>query len=382
MEPDLALLDAAPAAWNVLLSGPTGAGKSITARRLHDAWQRNLGRRGAFVHVNAASIPRELVASILFGHERGAFTGAGEKKPGAFQDAHGGTLFLDEVGDLPLEQQVHLLTALDLDDTMHRQVTRVGAQVVERVNVRLVLGTNRELYRLAREGLFRLDLLGRVSTHHVRLPPLALARHRVHGAYLDHLERLARWYPSPVRFTFDRDAQRRFHAYVFSEESRWPWNYRDVLQSAERLALRAWADGHGRRPAQTPATGTPFLTSNITLRHVERELAELRERHASLEVDAAAAPWDAAEARARPEAWAPLSHVERWELCYLLQALDATTNKADAWRWIAARNLLEGASDPASMNNPSNAFEKRWKRYAACLREAPPPARRRTRETI
>ncbi len=185
VEAELARLERAPAAWNVLLTGPTGAGKSEAARRLHDAWHRRLRRGEAFVRVNAAAIPRDLVESTLFGYERGAFTGASEPKPGAFQAAHGGTLFLDEVGDLPLDQQVRLLTALDLGRDARRRVARVGARVEEAVDVRLILGTNRDLYALARDGRFRLDLLGRVSTHEVRLPP-------PHGRAAPHPRRLPR----------------------------------------------------------------------------------------------------------------------------------------------------------------------------------------------
>ncbi len=368
VEPELALLDCAPAAWNILLSGPTGAGKSEAARRLHNAWQRHLRRGEALVSVNAAAIPRDLLESTLFGYEKGAFTGATESKRGAFQEAQGGTLFLDEVGDLPFDQQVRLLTALDLGPDMRRRVVRVGARAQEAVDVRLILGTNRDLYALAREGRFRHDLLGRISTHQVQLPPLAEVRHRIPGAYLDQLERLAGLYPVPVRFTFDRDARLQLQEYMFSAESRWPWNHRDVLQSAERLAMRAWADGHGRRPGVGAAGGRAPLASNITARHVERELRELRTRHSSLGADGLEAGWAAVEASLRPEAWERMPALERWELRYLLEARTATTTKADAWRWIAERNLLDGARDEASMNNPSNAFDKRWRRYAARLR--------------
>lgn len=365
VETELALLQRAPVAWNVLLSGPTGAGKSETARRLHEAWARHLGRRGAFVSINAGALPRELIAAELFGAVKGAFTSA-TTRSGAFVAAHGGTLFLDEIGDLPLDLQVQLLTALDVDrDTRMRRVRAVGADDTRDVDVRVIFGTNRDLHARCREGHFRLDLLGRISTHQVNLPALAHARHRIVGAYQRQLEALAGFYGAqrPARFVFERAARQRLLDFVFSPRSLWCWNHRDVAQSAERLAMRAWASA-APRPSDKP------VDVKVHAPHVEAELAELTQRWRAIggEAQADREAWERVEARVRPEAWASLSWVERWELRHLLEARDATASKAEAWRWIAANNLLEGASDPATLRNPSNAFEKRWRRYAARLR--------------
>ncbi len=365
-EPALDLLGAAPAVWNVLFEGPTGAGKSHAARRLHDAWRRAFVRKGEFVALNAAAVPRDLLGPELFGHAKGAFTGAAGAREGAFRRADGGTLFLDEIGDLPLELQSHLLTALDLDGARMRLVKPVGDDTARPVDVRLVVGTNRDLLAMARAGAFRLDLLGRLSTHRVALPALAEARHRIVSAYHHQLEHVARHYPvagkGPPRFALDRDARQRLQAHAFAPTSPWPWNHRDVMQSAERLCLRAWAG----RPK-----GSPQPVVKVTLAHVEAEVAELTARWATLAEGVGGAEhdaWAAVEARVRPEAWRGLSQVERWELRYLLEARDATRTNADAWRHIAERNLLEGASDPRSLHNASNAFDKRWRRYADKLR--------------
>jgi len=354
-EPALDLLGAAPAVWNVLVEGPTGAGKSHAARRLHDAWRRAFVRKGEFVALNAAAVPKDLLASELFGHAKGAF-----------RKADGGTLFLDEIGDLPLELQSHLLTALDLDGARMRLVKPVGDDTARPVDVRLVVGTDRDLLAMARAGAFRLDLLGRLSTHRVALPALAEARHRIVIAYHREFERAATLYPvagkALPRFSLEPTARQRLQAHIFAPASRWPWNHRDVMQSAERLCLRAWA---GR------AKGPPQPAVKVTLAHVEAEVAELAARWSALAEGGGGAEhdaWAAVEARVRPEAWRGLSQVERWELRYLLEARDATRTNADAWRYIAERNLLEGAGDPRSLHNASNAFDKRWRRYAGKLR--------------
>ena len=371
-EPALALLGVAPAVWNVLLEGPTGAGKTHAARRLHDAWAKTFLRKGGYVAINAAATSRELLASELFGHAKGSYTGAGKAREGAFRAAHEGTLFLDEIGDLPLELQSHLLTVLDVEPrTRSRLVRPLGEDEAKPVEVRLITGTNRDLLAMARAGTFRLDLLGRLSTHRVALPALADARHRIVSAYHHHLEALEGHYPmvqgERARFSFEQAARQRLWAHVFAATSAWPWNHRDVMQSAERLAVRAWAArGTGKRGnEQRPAVA-------IALAHVEAEVAELTARWAAL-TDAPGAErdgWAAVEARVLPEAWRGMSQVERWELRFLLEAREATTTNADAWRYIAARNLLEGANDPRSLHNASNAFDKRWRRYAEKLRAA------------
>jgi DNA polymerase III delta prime subunit len=366
-EPELRLLERAPAAWNVLLTGPTGAGKTATARRLHGAWKANLQRAGDFVAVNAGALPPHLLQSELFGHVKGAYTGAERSRAGAFRRAHGGTLFLDEIGDLPLDLQVQLLTALDVDAARCRTVTPVGADAPESVDVRVVFGTNQDLHGMAGDRRFRLDLLGRISTHHVRLPGLADVRHRIAGAYVHHLEALSPLYPSGdkrgVRFAFEGAARRRLLEFALSPSSRWLWNHRDVQQSAERLAMRAWRGVTGRRD-DAPRKAT------ITVAHLEPELAELAARWRALAPDLGDHDdaWRRVASRLRPGEWEKLSMLERWELRYLLEARDASANNAEAWRRIGEQNLLEGASDPASQRNPSNAFNKRWQRYARRMR--------------
>ncbi len=148
----------------VLILGESGSGKELVARRLHDAGPRT-GR--PFVAVNCAALPDTMVESELFGHERGAFTGADRTRKGAFESAHGGTLFLDEIGELPAAAQAKLLRVLE--DAI---VTRLGSHKGIKVDTRVVAATNRDLEAETASGRFRQDLLYRLNTHIVQVPPL------------------------------------------------------------------------------------------------------------------------------------------------------------------------------------------------------------------
>jgi two-component system response regulator HydG len=154
---------AARSASTILLTGESGTGKELVARAVHEASER----RGAFVAVNCAAIPAELIESELFGHTGGAFTGARQARSGLFEAAHGGTLFLDEVGELPVPVQPKLLRALQ-----EGAVRRVGADREREVDARVVAATNRDLEAEVREGRFREDLYWRLNVIHIHVPPL------------------------------------------------------------------------------------------------------------------------------------------------------------------------------------------------------------------
>ena len=163
----------------VTIMGESGTGKELVARALHDYGKR---RNGPFVPINMAAIPRELIESELFGHEKGAFTGATARSMGRFEQAQGGTLFLDEIGDMPLEAQTRLLRVLQ-----EGEFTAVGGRVPIRADVRVIAATHHDLRNLIRQGLFREDLFYRLNVAPIRLPPLrerpadipALVRHFV-----------------------------------------------------------------------------------------------------------------------------------------------------------------------------------------------------------
>src|SRR3712207_6713527 len=153
-----------PTDLTVMIMGESGTGKELVARALHDYGKR---RAGPFVAVNMAAIPRDLIESELFGHEKGAFTGATSRSAGRFEQAEGGTLFLDEIGDMPMEAQTRLLRVLQ-----QCEYTTVGGRVPIKTNVRIIAATNKDLRISIQQGLFREDLFFRLNVVPLRLPPL------------------------------------------------------------------------------------------------------------------------------------------------------------------------------------------------------------------
>ncbi len=204
----------------VLITGESGTGKELVARALHDYGKR---RSGPFVAINMAAIPRELIESELFGHEKGAFTGASHRSAGRFEQAEGGTLFLDEIGDMPPEAQTRLLRVLQ-----EGEYTTVGGRTPIRANVRIVAATHHDLRSLISQGLFREDLYFRLNVVPMRLPPLRersvdipeLVRHFMGKAVNEGL----------VPKIIDSQAMERLKA------CRWPGNVRELENLVRRLA--------------------------------------------------------------------------------------------------------------------------------------------------
>ena len=205
----------------VMIVGESGTGKELVARALHDYGRR---RGGPFVAVNMAAIPKELVESELFGHERGAFTGATNRGVGRFEQAEGGTLFLDEIGDMPLEAQTRLLRVLQ-----QGEYTTVGGRIPIKTDVRIIAATNRELRQLIQQGLFREDLYYRLNVVPLRLPPL---RERVEDIpdLVRHFLRKAEEEGLPPKY-LDAGAMQLLRQY------RWPGNVRELENLIRRLAV-------------------------------------------------------------------------------------------------------------------------------------------------
>jgi two-component system, NtrC family, nitrogen regulation response regulator GlnG len=204
----------------VTIVGESGTGKELVARALHNFGKR---RNGPFVAINMAAIPRELIESELFGHEKGAFTGANARSMGRFEQAQGGTLFLDEIGDMPIDAQTRLLRVLQ-----EGEFTAVGGRVPIRAEVRIIAATHHHLRQLIRQGLFREDLFYRLNVAPIRLPPLrervadipALVRHFTAQAVQEGL---------PFK-RLDERAMERLRGY------RWPGNVRELENLVRRLA--------------------------------------------------------------------------------------------------------------------------------------------------
>ena len=204
----------------VMITGESGTGKELVARALHDFGKR---RNGPFVAINMAAIPRDLIEAELFGHEKGAFTGATARSSGRFEQAEGGTLFLDEIGDMPMEAQTRLLRVLQ-----EGEYTMVGGRTAIKSNVRIVAATHRDLSQMIRQGLFREDLYYRLNVVPIRLPPL---RERVDdiGDLVHHFLHAAESEGEPVK-SIAPDAIRLMQSYS------WPGNVRELENLVRRLA--------------------------------------------------------------------------------------------------------------------------------------------------
>src|SRR6201986_1476441 len=204
----------------VMISGESGTGKELVARALHDYGKR---RTGPFVAINMAAIPRDLIESELFGHERGAFTGANTGSAGRFEQAEGGTLFLDEIGDMPMEAQTRLLRVLQ-----QGEYTTVGGRTPIKTDVRIVAASNKDLRFAIQQGTFREDLFFRLNVVPIRLPPL---RERPEDI------------PDLVRAFFQRNSSeglpvKSFEPAAMDRLRRYPWpgNVRELENLTRRLA--------------------------------------------------------------------------------------------------------------------------------------------------
>jgi two-component system, NtrC family, nitrogen regulation response regulator NtrX len=261
----------------VCILGETGTGKELVARAIH---QKSTRRDNAFVTLNCAAVPAELIESELFGHEKGAFTGATAKHLGKFEQADGGTLFLDEIGDMPLPMQAKLLRVLE-----EGEVERVGGNRPARVNVRVVVATHRNLEDLVQQNAFRRDLFHRVYVFPLVLPPLR-ERHEDFPELVQH-------------FSLQVAAQNAWKEKAFTPEAiaelcsySWPGNVRELRNVVERLVLLATDDAitagevrqilPGTTADSAPAASTGSFSGTLAERteafEKETLLAEIR-RH-------------------------------------------------------------------------------------------------------
>lgn len=255
---------------SVVITGESGTGKELVARALHDYGKR---RNGPFVAINMAAIPKELIESELFGHEKGAFTGATARYAGRFEQAEGGTLFLDEIGDMPLEAQTRLLRVLQ-----QGEYVPVGGHAPIKANVRIIAATHRELRSLIRQGLFREDLFYRLNVVPIRLPPM---RERV-----EDIPDLVRHFLSQAeneglpRKSLDATAMKRIM------QHRWPGNVRELENLIRRLAALYSEDVIGVEVVEaeladsTPSAEAADAPTDSSLgAAVERHLQEYFDAH-------------------------------------------------------------------------------------------------------
>jgi formate hydrogenlyase transcriptional activator len=251
----------APTDSTVLIEGETGTGKELIAQAIHMNSRR---RDRPFMKLNCAAIPLGLLESELFGHERGAFTGAVAQKVGRFEAADGGTLFLDEIGDIPLELQAKLLRVLQ-----EQEFERLGSTFTRRVNVRVVAATNQDLAALVAEKLFRMDLYYRLNVFPIALPPL---RHRLEDIPML-VAHFVNRYASAMAKRIDRISSEAMEALL---RYPWPGNIRELQNIVERAVILT--SGEVLRLSPLPSHAA-FPTEPVTLADAERDhiLSALRE---------------------------------------------------------------------------------------------------------
>ncbi|WP_043531353.1 nitric oxide reductase transcriptional regulator NorR [Litchfieldella xinjiangensis] len=297
----------------ILLSGETGVGKELFARHLQ---QRSPRRDKPMIHVNCAALPESLAESELFGHVKGAFSGAESARPGRFEAADGGTLFLDEVGELPLSIQAKLLRALQ-----NGEVQRLGEDTPRRVDVRIIAATNRRLRDSVREGSFRADLYHRLSVYPVRIPPL---RDRDADVLVlaGHFLELNRARLGVRSLRLSADAEQALCAYP------WPGNVRELEHVISRAAIKALGRGADRGDI-------------ITLEAALLDLS--RDSLSSTDTGEPQAPSTVVTGASEPVLEPLHDSVERVQR----QAIERALAHADG-KWAAAARLL--ALDPSNLH--------------------------------
>jgi two-component system response regulator AtoC len=256
----------------VLIRGESGVGKDLIARAVHSASTRN---KGPFVKVNCAAIPQELLESELFGHEKGAFTGAHRRKPGQFEFASQGTIYLDEIGELPLALQAKLLHVLQ-----DFQFSRVGGHAPIAVDARVIAATNRRLEEAMTRGEFREDLYYRLNVVEIQVPPLRERR--------DEIPALVAWFLDKFNAQYGRQKKLSPETVARLTEHPWPGNVRELENAIRRMVVLA--DGEGEFEAQAARVrpvrplSAPTAAVNESLREIARRGAREAERHALAEV--------------------------------------------------------------------------------------------------
>jgi two-component system, NtrC family, response regulator AtoC len=267
----------------VLLRGESGVGKEVVARAIHKASPRNARQ---FLKVNCAALPGELLESELFGHEKGAFTGAYRQKPGKFEAADQGTLLLDEIGEMPLRLQAKLLHVLQ-----DGEFSRVGGEKIIDTDVRLIAATNRDLEASMRTHQFREDLYYRLNVIEIRIPPLRERRDEI-PVLLDHF---LRKFNAQYGRTVDVPAE-TLRAFL---EYHWPGNIRELENAVKRIVvlgsarpvhteivgnLSNGARAAAPRPGVVPMESRPAIDTPISLKDIARQAARDAERVAIKEV--------------------------------------------------------------------------------------------------
>lgn len=317
----------------ILLMGPTGAGKSQLARRIFELKRLKRQVSGQFVEVNCATLRGDSAMSALFGHRKGAFTGAAADRPGLLRTADGGLLFLDEIGELGLDEQAMILRAIE-----DKRFLPVGADREAESDFQLIAGTNRDLARCVAEGTFREDLYARLNLWTFTLPGLAQRREDI-APNLDYeLDRHAE--REGERVAFNKEARDRYLAFAMSGEAQWPGNFRDLAASVTRMATFS---PKGRIDSEVVAT----------------EIARLRRSWRGDERRA-----DGLEALLDDEQLANLDPFDRVQLAYVVATCRTSRSLSEAGRLLfsASRARRASTNDADRLRKYLGRFRLSWER--------------------
>ena len=284
----------------ILLTGPTGAGKTHLARRIYETKQANKKVTGKFIEINCATLRGDTAMSALFGHKKGAFTGAYESRKGVLLRAHKGVLFLDEIGELGLDEQAMLLRAVE-----DRLFLPVGAEKEVFSDFQLIAGSNRDLQKAVQNGIFRSDLLARINLWHFTLLGLADRREDI-APNLDYeLENHSRKHER--RLSMTKEAREKYLLFAIKDSSSWCGNFRDLANSVERM-------------------GTLAESSRISESDVEREQNRLIRSWSSTRRQSIV------EKYLDPETFAKLDRFDRVQLEDVLRVCEASSSISEAGR--------------------------------------------------
>lgn len=317
----------------ILLMGPTGAGKSQLARRIFELKKLKRQVSGAFVEVNCATLRGDSAMSALFGHRKGAFTGAAADRAGLLRSADGGMLFLDEIGELGLDEQAMILRAIE-----DKRFLPVGADREAASDFQLVAGTNRDLARCVEEGTFREDLFARLNLWTFTLPGLADRREDI-APNLDYeLDRHAE--REGERVTFNKEARDQYLAFAVSPVARWTGNFRDLAASVTRMA-----------------TFSP--KGRIDTAVVAAELARLQRLWSVTDRTA-----DGLDALLDAAALARLDPFDRVQLAHVVETCRASRSLSDAGRklFAASRTKRSSTNDADRLRKYLARFDLAWER--------------------
>ena len=244
---------------NILILGENGTGKDLIANLLYCTSHRT---NAPFVHIDLGTIPEQLFESELFGHEKGAFTDAKKEKKGRFEIASGGTLFLDEIGNLSLQMQAKLLTAIE-----KQQITRLGSTTPINMNVRMICATNADIHQMVEQGKFRQDLLYRINTIELHIPPLRERGGDIELLVNHFLQRFSKKYKKDIR-QISASALRKLREYS------WPGNVRELQHIMERAVILASGYSLSADDFILKPSGRKPKDENLNLEDVERDTIE------------------------------------------------------------------------------------------------------------